>query len=595
MNRDVAIAIGVADAERLPYLAGAVNGARVFHDWASKVGYDSKLITDENDQEQVTIPRLRSELESMLTSGGGPIHRMVLYFAGHGLIREAEEGLWLLSDWYSEQRAVAIEVLKRRLYDHSIQQIAIFADCCRSLPQDIRAADLTADGVLGRGPVPYVKTPAIDKFIATLDGTTAFMVPGATPNQDRCLFSGVLMEGLWGKSEALSKLLKDKVTSRSLGAYLQDEAPKRAKLYKRKLSPQVLPSFPEDDDIYFYSGPGTPPRPPTFSEWPPPSVVIGVETREIDAVRSRKAQKTASSERLIETIRNQPRPDHFETGAGFAVDGGSVTGIWTPADLLAEKLSQTNWWRLEHKSNFELRKSEPVLIEFDDGVFAAVAAIPHFIATIIRNERGVSALIYRRVYEPVDTAADAERVIAEMERGALRADDAINIAVKLRQAKHSDPVLGVISAYLYDSLGDIDSIRRMAYYYVSYGQPIPYDIALLAQLRGELRDDGILRAHVPAVNKREARTEAEQEYEWTHSGTPAVDGEVGGLWPWMRQGWPFLDEPSDDESTLVTRGLVEVGRHLTPGRFTTVDRVGAVELARIFDLARPVELDLVSA
>lgn len=129
----------------------------------------------------------------------------------------------------------------------------------------------------------------------------------------------------------------------------------------------------------------------------------------------------------------------------------------------------------------------------------------------------------------------------------------------------------------------------MAYHYVSYGQPIPYDIALLARLRGKLRNDGILRAHVAAVNKREARTEAEQEYKWTHSATPAVDGEVGGLWPWMRQGWPFLDDPSADESTLVTRGLVEVGRHLTPGRFTTVDRVGGIELARIFNLAKPSE------
>jgi len=520
---------------------------------------------------------------------------MVIYFAGHGLIRGAEEGLWLLSDWYSEQRAVAIEVLKRRLYDHNIQQIAIFADCCRSLPPDIRAADLTADAVLGRGPVPYVKTPAIDKFIATLDGTTAFMVPGATPDQDRCLFSAVLMEGLWGKSEALSKLLKDKVTSRSLGTYLQNETPKRAKLYRRELSPQVIPSFPEDDDIYFYSGSGTPPTPPTFSEWPPPSVVIGVETSEADAVRSRKAEKAASSERLIETIRNQPRPTHFETGAGFAVDGGSVTGIWTPADLIAEKDDKPNWWRLRHKSTFQLNKSEPVLIEFDDGVFAAFAAIPQFIATIIRNEHGVSALIYRRVFEPVNTAANAELAIAKMERGALRADDATNLAVKLRKEKHSDPMLGVISAYLYDSVGDIDSIRRMAYYYVSYGQPIPYDIALLAGLRGELLNDGVLRVHVPAVNERDARTESEQRYEWTHSATPAADGEVGGLWPWMRQGWPFLEDPSDDESTLVTQGLVEVGRHLTPGRFTTVDRVGAVELARIFNLARPVELDLVPA
>jgi hypothetical protein len=282
-------------------------------------------------------------------------------------------------------------------------------------------------------------------------------------------------------------------------------------------------------------------------------------------------------------MRTQQRPDHFETGAGFVVDGRTVKGFWTRSDVLAEKLDQRNWWRLRHESNPKLFKSEPVLIEFEDGLFAAAAAMPKFIATVIRDTSGISALIYRQVYRPVDSAADAEWAIAEMESGALRANTAIDLAVKLRQQKHSDPVLGVISAYLYDSIGDIDSIRRMAFYYTEHRQPIPYDIALLAQLRGE-RHNGLLRAYVPAVSEREAHTKLEQTYEWTHSATPAAVGEVGGLWPWMRQGWPFLNDPTDDGSTLVTRGLIELSRHLTPGRFTTLSREGAVELARIFNL-----------
>src|SRR6185503_14302977 len=106
------------------------------------------------------------------------------------------------------------------------------------------------------------------------------------------------------------------------------------------------------------------------------------------------------------------------------------------------------------------------------------------------------------------------------------------------------PVLGIISAYLYDSIGDIDSIRRMAFYYTIHSQPIPYDIAMLAQLRGEWVSSDVLLAHVPAVSERDARTEAEKRNSWTHLATPAAIGEVGGFWPWMRQGWPFLDDPS---------------------------------------------------
>jgi hypothetical protein len=75
-NRKVAIAIGVGDAKPLPYLGGAINGARAFHEWASRMGYDSKLVVDEN--KAVTLERLRSEFESALAPESGPIHRLVV-------------------------------------------------------------------------------------------------------------------------------------------------------------------------------------------------------------------------------------------------------------------------------------------------------------------------------------------------------------------------------------------------------------------------------------------------------------------------------------------------------------------------------------
>jgi hypothetical protein len=231
-----------------------------------------------------------------------------------------------------------------------------------------------------------------------------------------------------------------------------------------------------------------------------------------------------------------------------------------------------------------------VLIEFEDGMFAATAALPQFIATVLRDGRGISALIYRPVYEAPDTAAAAEFAIAQMESGALRADDATNLAVELRKMKHADPVLGVISAYLYDAIGDIDNIRRMACYYVEENQPIPYDIALLAQLRGEWRD-GLLWARVPPVGKRDPRTEGERSAEWTYSATKATAGLVGGLWPWMRQGWTFLDDPADDGSTLITPGLIELTRHLDRARFATLDAEGGSELARIFNLSKNESVD----
>jgi hypothetical protein len=80
----------------------------------------------------------------------------------------------------------------------------------------------------------------------------------------------------------------------------------------------------------------------------------------------------------------------------------------------------------------------------------------------------------------------------------LRSDELSELASKFADDLHSqgyytnpvlqgvyiDPLVGVISAYLYDSIGDIDSIRQMAFYYAKAQQAIPYDIALLASLKG---------------------------------------------------------------------------------------------------------------
>jgi hypothetical protein len=614
-KRKVAISIGVGDAEQLPYLRGAINAARAFHHWADALGYEAKLIIDEHHP--VTLLRLRTEIESILQPrpDGLPIHRLILFFAGHGLIREAEEGLWLLSDWYGDLRAVAVESLKRRLYMHNIEQIAIFADACRSLPRDIQIVDLVADAVLGRGPRPPQVAPPIDKFVAAQDGREAYMIPGNTPEDDRCLFSGVLLEGLWGtKPSAFSKIVAGKITSRSLGAYLQAEVPRMAQRYNRTLNPNVSPTFPEGEDIYF--GDVAAVQPPTFPEWPSAAAVAGLgptrapgnlnvafdfglanATRTVlkkfgvavDAPETtlpvRRDESAENDAAIIAQLRNQARPNSFETGSGFAVEGGPVLAVWTAPPACSERDEhEPTWWRVWDVDKYTyLRQPVPVLFEFTDEVFAAVAAVPKHIGAIQRDERGVKALIYREIYSPPEVAATAERAIAELERGALRADDARDFAVQLRQLKHVDPVLGVISAYLYDAVGDTDNIRRMACYYVQHEQTIPYDIALLAHLKTEWRN-GLLWAKVPAVPKRKPGTDAEKQFSWTHERTEETEGAVAGLWPWMRQGWTYLEDFNDGSGPTVPQ-LIELAQHLRPARFTTLNAEGGRKLAALFNLA----------
>lgn len=575
-KRRAALAIGVSDAPPLPFLGGATNGARDFHEWAQRLGYESRIVTDE--REPITAPRLRRAFEEVLSAPGPDIHRFIIYFAGHGVIREVEEGLWLLSDWNRDLRGVAVEVLKRRLRMYRVNQVAIFADACRTLPADIDTADLTPDGLLGMGPGPRSTTMAVDKFIAAQDGTRAFMIPGKDPDDDRCLFSGVVLSALWGtEQEAFSRLLPGKVTSRSLGTFLQTEVPRLAETYRLSLVPSVSPTFPEDDDIYY--GDSGPVDAPTFPPWPPPA---SLNIDEEILLRDVEPPLDASGDTLENRLRTQDRPKAFETGSGFAVDGVTVVGVWTADDVYAEAVGRPDWWRLRTERNHRLASPAPALIQLANGLFLAVTALPDFIGSVVARDDGAAALLYREVHADPAQAKPTEAAIGQLERGGLRAGDALDLAAELRIGKHLDPVRGVLSAYLYDSIADVESIRRMAWAYVVHQQPIPYDIALLADLRADRDDQGLMRATVPGVASRPPRTQRESDLPWTHSATPEALGTIGGFWPLLRQGWVFLDEGAG--SALVVPGLYELAVELTPARFTTFQHAAGLRLAEMFQL-----------
>jgi len=617
-GRRVAVIVAVADARPAPYLAGALNAAREFQAWASALGYETWPITDE--AKPVTMARLQAELPAILPdrdpSSGSlrrPIHRLIVYFAGHGLIREAEEGLWLLSDWNDALRAVAVEPLKRRLYGFGVDQICIIADACRELPGGVPLSELAADPVLGRGPVTIDKAPPVDKYIAAQDGAQAYAIVGDSPDQDRCLFSGVLIDGLWGADGAISTLMPGKVTSRSLGTYLEREAPKRALAYRLKLNPSVTPVFPDDDCVYFDKG-SAPPRPPA-APWPPPPPPpqrpdplvrrFGVQA-DLDLPVGEPNREEAESDgeplgllpptftlppnpakflppEIAPALQARPPPGH----ATLVAAGPEIVAIHSRADTGVERSPSPGAWSVGPIAPPYEPGSAPVLVEFSDGVLCPIAAYPDCSIAIVRDAVGATAISYHdhKFGVPALTPGSTERAIAEMEAGALRADAAVNYAVELRDQKHSNPVLGVISAYLYDAISDTDSIRRMAAFYVQSGQPVPYDVALLALVRGEWRGDD-LWVQIPEVPAAQPRSDLELDNPWAFQATLAAIGRVGGAWPWMRQGWAYLDDPVDVEATLIRPALAELARDLRPARFTSFGPQGGQGFARAFELSK---------
>ena len=187
----VCLAIGVADAPPLDYLRGAVNGAQAIAAWAKQHGYRTTLLTDEVNP--VELADVKTALTSLLAAGAD---RLLLYFAGHGLSSGAADDLWLLSRWDAERRGVSVGALRDRLLRYGINQQILIADACRTLV-DANTRDVSGDPVLDRGPFAE-KLPQGDLWFAASPARAAWMIPGPTPAESRCIFSGLLAEALAG-------------------------------------------------------------------------------------------------------------------------------------------------------------------------------------------------------------------------------------------------------------------------------------------------------------------------------------------------------------------------------------------------------------
>jgi hypothetical protein len=134
----ICLAIAASRSEQLEHLPGAITAAEEVGQWAERSGFAIvRVVTDKKRDEPVTIARLRGVLEKVLQDDGEEIDAFVLHFAGHGFRIGAEQNLWLPTDWYSELRAISVEVLKGNLYRHGIRNLTIFSDACRALPNDI--------------------------------------------------------------------------------------------------------------------------------------------------------------------------------------------------------------------------------------------------------------------------------------------------------------------------------------------------------------------------------------------------------------------------------------------------------------------------
>ena len=176
---------------------------------------------------------------------------------------------------------------------------------------------------------------------------------------------------------------------------------------------------------------------------------------------------------------------------------------------------------------------------------------------------------------------ETELAVAQLRAGVLSTQTGYDLAARLRDAKERDPVRGVIAAYIYDALGDRDSVQRIAWYLAQSGIPVPYDVALLGRLSATKAGPGIVEVAIPKTPRRAPRSAEETSRTWTFGSTSPARAPVAGVFPWLRQGWSLLDD--EDSSGLVMGGLAKLKVELLRSPFTTLTGRGGERLKAMIE------------
>jgi hypothetical protein len=581
------IAIGVGKPQGMTPLPGVKSSLDAMGKWAKREGYKVLTITDE--KAPVTVDRLAKRIRRHLEQG---MERIVVYFIGHGFLNYPDQ-IWILSDGESVNTGrVSRDTFRNSLCTYRPKQIAIISDACL----DSRH--------FATGTVPILRDEKgpkrrvfVEGIYATLPNLPAFQFHPKTGKPGFALFTSVLVSFLNGEDKRafqLAHVTSPHVTSQTLYYSLPDAVTEQAAEHGVDQEARMEIGFPQGEDIYSEFDPlhrtalspdrsdapkgstTSEPSPlnksPTGSQPPPKRTLLPfLPHRVVDDIR-RDAQIMGS--KLVGLVHQAG-----ESRARFvAINGRPAKYPWGP--ILAR--GDEDWLpvfeddRPSPPGN-RLRR-ELLTISWgggEDRAFSMIPTFPNLLSIVEITGKGVSerpecthlswAPNYS-LYNYEELSTQAWDALLDLTEGRLSSADAKPFADKLRLMKHVNPMIGIVCAYLYDSVGDVQSISRLCHFYVKHEQPIPFDIALLSG--GEIqpsRESVGWVVRYPGAPKDEMRAaDHVPEYLWLE--TPSSTGRVGGVTPLIRSGWSRLAAHSN-------RFLREFGQlegSLSPGPVSTI-------------------------
>jgi hypothetical protein len=597
----VFVSVAVSKPEDLTELPGAITAARRMATWASAHGY--RTVTIDDSKVPVTVERIRKELTPLLTPATS---RLIFFFAGHGSAKDANKSYWLLSNWSSNwSEAIDVSSFQRMLRFFCPQQVTVIGDCCRVVHKSF--LDVIGSAVLDR-PDAEPSDFELDRFFAADAGEQSFMIRAQGSDEAFCIFTEVVLDALEGDAPDAFELGADgerTVTSGSLTIHLKNAVPVEASRYHVTMKPIPEPGY-YTDRVYARFPSGGPQEPPpalpggrVTLDWM--SVALGASDTprsvpradlvpaapaegrlEEERIREERALREKQAMSFRDEFETGDMPTHFETGAGLAVLGtGPVSVESSTGSVEMDPNRPGTWFPIYINAGFGKGWTN-LLVDLGADQHAYVCSVRGFITTLQMHDDHHASVVYCPTGASPDESRAAMNTLSLANAGLLTSDNIVNTAAELRQSKHRDFTLGCVAAYLYDSIGDVESIRSIAAYYADAGQVVPLDVALLSG--GRLSAEGEkLFVDIPATPARHPRTKKEERRRFTFEATEAfAHAAVAGSAPWMRSGWTAVNTAAFDDSAISWRDRAnEVVRYLTPSPFTIVRKEGGEALANL--------------
>lgn len=568
-----AVIIGVDKTGGLPKLNAAGKGANDFNNWALSQGFVTRLHTDATGP--VTINDIHNSVSEFVNQRRYSL--MIIFFAGHGILKSATDERWLLSNSPANpNEAVSVLPSKMLARKTGIDHVVFISDACRSIPNDPLINEVSGS-IIFPNIASTLKKTDIDMFYATRPGDPSYEVKEdlATKNYSS-IYTKYLLKGLGGTVPEILSDLKEgddeilAILANDLELYLESVVPLAAEKINITLiqnpdaevtsrTPKYLAKF----------------RPGSFKETESTPVKANEISNQykkkyrgsgfIDYdVRDRFSEyfglegneMTDSVKASVAKLVNAKGRESFETKTGFTIIGGSETYVET----INGKVDIFREGNVIHIRVYESKKSAPatILLLFPQTNSAVpLAVLPGFIGTVVLENNKVININYspsRNSNRMGYTAGESEQIeksrayIATAARYGLfklegEKDFITNMASYIRMNKAFDPTLGLYAAYAYAQAGDYKGIKSIYGYMKKEPEPVLFDVSMLNQIMNNFKIDSLIK--------------------------------VAPFCPLLTQGWSYLSTDYEQFQPI----LKDLSKYLIPGLWTTFNDKG-VDLIR---------------